>query len=346
MEEIKYSENPVGDIWQKLLKYSYSSNIKKAIEIFDDSLIDTICGSIVQANEYFMSSKKASLNISPLLMYYGCVNLFYAISLIKTKEVHEIQNHGASISFPCDIKNVIGDTIINLSTSDNGAFAYFNRILDSNNRYPKSWKISDVFSFVPELVSEYNECYSDSFSSCIPIEVIKRKNDKLDRIAVNKLRFTFDKKAIVGYENEYLEPQVNKDYVILREKLNPVDVGVYSISGQKNLLIFRNEALSKYYINQAMVFFLGLFSLSVLSRYHPNIWYPFVQKDNSGEKGIVEDFLSISYRKIPNIALNTLLNKSIRFVPISDGVFDSSKDYDPEDVKRIVKDEIILSKLE
>lgn len=108
--ELKYSENPVNDIWKKLLKYSFGSNVRKATGIEEESIVEAISGSIVQAHEYFVTSSKVTLNTSPLLMYYGCVNLLYGVASILTKEVINIKNHGASISIPAN-DNSIGDNI-------------------------------------------------------------------------------------------------------------------------------------------------------------------------------------------------------------------------------------------
>jgi len=96
----------------------------------------------------------------------------------------------------------------------------------------------------------------------------------------------------------------------------------------------------EYYVDQIMAIFLGLFALSVLSRYHPAKWYHFVQRDDTGEKGLIEDFLLIAQRKLPNLVLNVILGKEMQFIYNTIGTTDLSKDYDPDDVKKIVLEEI------
>ncbi len=337
--DLRYSENPTNDIWKKLLKYSFGSNVRKATGLTDESIVDAISGSIVQAHEYFATASRVTLNTSPLLMYYGCVNLLYGAASILTKEISQIKNHGASISIPT-IDNSIGSVEVYLSSSLEGAFKIFNKVFSNDNHFPKQWKIRDILSYIPDLKNEFEDCYSGITSNCIPVEKVKRKNDKLDRIKLTDLKCEFQNITIVDFNKAYLNSQRTNEYIILREKLNANEIGVYSISGQKNLVVISNINGKEYYLGQIMAIFLGLFALSVLSRYHPAKWYHFVQKDDTGEKGLIEDFLLIAQRKLPNLVLNAILGKDLQFVYNTIGTTDLSKDYDPEDVKKIVLDEI------
>lgn len=344
MQEIKYSEDPISDIWKKLLKYSFGSNVKKATDIEDEKIVNAITGSIVQAHEYFTTSKHVTLNTSPLLLYYGCVNLLYGTALVLTKQNIHIKNHGASLSVS-ESEKAIGNTEIFISSSPDGAFATFNNIFSNDNPFPKLWKIRDIFSYIPDIKTEFEECYASESSNCIPVETVKRKNDKLDRIKQSDLNKDLNKNSIVDFDKAYLNAQRTNEYIILREKLKSKEIGVFSISQQKNLLTYSNYDGKPYFLDQPMSIFLGLYALSVLSRYHPAKWYPFVQKDDTGEKGLVEDFLSIASRKLPNIALNLIKGKEMHFLSNAMGTIDLSKDYDPEEVKRIVNDEIKTSRL-
>lgn len=343
--EFRYSENPTNDIWKKLLKYSFGSNVRKATGIKDESIVDSISGSIVQAHEYFVTSSRVTLNTSPLLMYYGCVNLLYGTASILTKQITQIKNHGASISIPTT-ENSIGSIEVYLSSSLEGAFRIFNKIFSNDNHFPKLWSIRDILSYIPDLKNEFEDCYSGITSNCIPVEKVKRKNDKLDRIKLSDLKNEFKNSSIVDFSKAYLNSQRTNEYIILREKLYATEIGVYSISGQKNLVIISSKDGKEYYTNQLMAIFLGLFALSVLSRYHPAKWYHFVQKDDTGEKGLIEDFLLIAQRKLPNLVLNYILGKDIQFVYNTIGTTDLSKDYDPDDVKKIVIDEIRTGRMD
>lgn len=98
MSEIIYSENAEDDIWEQLLKFSYQSNISKHIggEV-ESEITNIVAGSITQAFEYFKSYKDVSLNTSPLLLYYGTINLLYGFITLKRNSIIIIKNHGAKL---------------------------------------------------------------------------------------------------------------------------------------------------------------------------------------------------------------------------------------------------------
>ena len=344
MGEIRYSEDPTADIWKKLQKYSFGSNIKKLTGIHDEGLLNSISGSIVQANEYFSMAGKASLNTSPLLMYYGCVNLLYGVGLMKSKNRIEIKSHGATLS-NAETVSAIGDTEILLSGAKDGAFFCFNKIFAAENAFPRCWSVRDLLSYIPDIKSDFEDCYAGVSSNCIPLETVKRKNDKIDRIKLSDLKTPFNSMEIVNFEKVYLKAQTTNEYVVLHNRLKSMEIGVYSISGQNNLVRYKVVEGSNFYVDQIVAIFLCLYALSVLSRYHPGKWFPFVQRDDSGEKGLIEDFLSVASRKLPNLVLNVILEKDIQFLHTAVGNVDLSKDYDPDEVKRIVNEELRISKL-
>lgn len=339
MDEFKYSENPINDTWKMILKYSYTSNIEKYLgESSDKEFNQSIAGSIVQSSEYFSSFSKVSLNTSPLLLYYGFVNLLFASSSMITKKNIIIKNHGLSITLPDDSSN-IGDCIINISNSNDGAYNIYNSIHSKGSNYPQKIKIKDIFSMIPELKHDFEECYSQH-SLCLPIEIIKRREGEIERIKINELLQDLSSINIVDYDKSYLQPQKTNKYIILRKKLNGDDIGTKSISGQKFLYQYFKSNSKDYEFNEIMIYFIGLFAFGYISRYHPEIWYPFVQTDQTGEKSLVEDFLSLAHRILPNLILNKIHNKRIIFTNNEIGMVDKTTQYDPEDVKKIIKEEM------
>jgi len=50
-----------------------------------------------------------------------------------------------------------------------------------------------------------------------------------------------------------------------------------------------------------------------LCRYHPEHWSPFVQKDTTGEKLLIEKFMYYARRLIPNFVLNKLMDTTIEY---------------------------------
>jgi len=346
MEEILYSENPVEDIWNRILKLSYSSNIERMAGIRDKELQNAISGALVQSYEYFSVSRKVSLNVSPLLMYYGCVNLMYGAALISTGNSVKIENHGAKFTLP-DEGDPLGNGVLHLSLSQKGAFQVFKESFGVSNTMPNIMLLKDVFAYISDISMDYNDCYTDDKSSSIPVEIVIRKNDRLERILLSDEHDggDFDASMIVDYDKAYLAPQITSKYIVLRTKYPAREIGLLSISGQKNLVTYRESEGKLFYLNELMAFFLGLYSLSMMSRYHPASWYPFVQKDNTGERGLFEVFISRAYRKIPNLVLNIMLKKEIKFQSGKLGYTDVSKDNDTEEIRSIVNEEITKRKI-
>ena len=60
--------------------------------------------------------------------------------------------------------------------------------------------------------------------------------------------------------------------------------------------------------------YISLFILGSLCRYYPDVWYPFVTQDSTGEKLIVEKLLYYSRRILPNVILNKIEGNQIVFV--------------------------------
>jgi hypothetical protein len=59
---------------------------------------------------------------------------------------------------------------------------------------------------------------------------------------------------------------------------------------------------------------MGLFMLGYLSRYHPERWNPFVRSDNTGERLVVERYMAICARYLPNLVLNEIKLRRVQFV--------------------------------
>src|SRR5690606_37400995 len=60
--------------------------------------------------------------------------------------------------------------------------------------------------------------------------------------------------------------------------------------------------------------YVGLYLLSNLCRYYPEKWSQFVLFDVTGEKLLIDNFVTISRRLIPNIVLNRIIGYDARFM--------------------------------
>ena len=81
-----------------------------------------------------------------------------------------------------------------------------------------------------------------------------------------------------------------------------------------------------------------------MCRYYPEKWSPFVQKDTTGEKLLIEKFLFFARRIIPNIVLDRLLNKKVLYVSDKYQPIDTVKHVSEHEVKELIKREVLQQK--
>jgi hypothetical protein len=69
---------------------------------------------------------------------------------------------------------------------------------------------------------------------------------------------------------------------------------------------------------------MGLFAFGYLSRYYPERWNPFVRSDETGEKLVIEGFLLICQRYLPNLVLNLIYGERVQFINELEKILDIS----------------------
>lgn len=346
-----YAENPEAEQWELLLHYSYPQNIEKyfkknGIEKPETALVESISGSILQAKEYFDVYERATLQISPLLLYYGVSNLYYGISNLLTGKVNKVDNHGMKIVRKEYSR--IGDIEIIPYNPKAGALSLFNSIYSGNEDLPSFglWTVAELFSSIPDLFDDFNSFYNDQ-PHVIPLEIIKEPKAYFERINPSDVAKYNDLndliKCVEKYDTTYLNPQYGPQmkYIILRPKLYTRDIGVYSMSGRKYLQVAFNKKGRLINPSLEIKIFMALFALSYICRYTPELWNPFVRNDATGEKLFVEKVLYISKRFVPNLIINRLFNKRVYFVTGQQGLIDRSDIITKQDITSIVQDEMM-----
>lgn len=350
--EMIATDNPDVEQWRKISKYSYPENIKKyfnqnKINSEDEvKTIDFISGSLLQAESYFRVAKSSELNIKPLLVYYGVSNLLAGTSSLLSGLLLDVKGHGMNLIPPDSLKEGIISSEIRIVDPAHGGFTRFYETLIKGNSPPRgiSWGLNEALGSIPDLKTEFENCYQDKNPFVIPVEVVKLSDRELERIYHKDITKIMSKeKAFDQIENfkiNYLPPQFLADRIILNRKMNYEDIGIYSIYGRKylQLSIEKNNQLIK--MNLLFNMYIALYALGYLSRYSPQIWNPFVQKDLTGEKLVIEKFLEITMRHIPNLILNLIEGKEIRFINQTDAVTDLRVATSDDLISKIVEDKV------
>ncbi|EKJ86116.1 YaaC-like Protein [Leptospira meyeri serovar Hardjo str. Went 5] len=327
-------------------RFQYSSNIISHFEkhslIYDSSLADSISGSIAQSREYFTAAANSSLQISPLLLYYGTTNLYYATYILVNGKLPSINSHGMKLFKPEKL-NYIGDIIVKILNSETGAINIYTKLFESQNM-AGNWSLIDFLRSIPELYEIFLECYKEEQSNLIPITITKKRDDTFEAFLIEALaRVQYSDQFpnnIINFQKAYLSPQqsMDKKRIILRPKLNSIDIGVYSYTGQKYLQIAysRNNLLLQMPL--PILFLSSLYALGFLTRYNPEIWSNFNRTDLTGEKLVFENFTDLCQRLIPNYALNKIHSTNHQFTNSRQGIRDFQHSLRESDVKELIKE--------
>ncbi len=344
------SEDPKNDQWKLIAQFTYPPNIQRYLGTQlsanrEGRLAEYIAGCMRQGEAYFKAVDHASLDISPLLLYYGAANLLAGSYAMLTVQRPQIGSHGMILRLPKTPNPRIGDTeILPVNSKAGGLQVFCNVFAPGNNLVIGApWTLEEVLGSIPDLKKDFESCYQGAMPYTIPVEVVKRRGGSLERIVCTELS-RYPESAIAlakvsGLEDAYLPPQQlpNSNYIILHRKIGSQEIGTYSVFGQKHLQISHTKKRKQLCPSQLILMFMGLFALGSLSRYHPEIWNPFVNQDESGERLLMVKFLMICQRYFPNLVLNEVHKHRIQFTSPSDGVLDLTSTLTESDLREMLK---------
>lgn len=353
-----FTEEPEKELWKALLKYSYKSNIERyfyennipfnasATNSQLDNLSNSIAGALLQANEYYKASKEVSLQVEPLLLYYGTTNLLFALFVLTTGSIPRINNHGMHIHID-DKHKYIADTILIFDHPSDGGIHKFAKGLGASVDLCKcsNWTLKDFFDSIAEIKDDFEICYQDRQSKVIPLNVVNTPDGIVEKIYVKDEEVHSLVSNIEGFASAYLVPQKghsrNEDnYYVLHHKMNGSDIQLASYSGQPYLQVAHKSNSQLITISKELNMYISLFALGSICRYHPERWNPFVTQDSTGEKLLIEKLLYYSRRILPNIVLDRITNNQVLFV--SDKYVPESRIHlvGEHEVKEIVSNEV------
>lgn len=322
-----FSENPEKDLWRELLQFTYEANIKrylakKGLEA-DDDTISCIVGSFLQANEYYKSAKDANLQISPLLLYYGSTNLLYGMVNLLSGSINKISNHGMKIFIPKQM-DFIADTVIRFLSPADGGVHVVARSMGFTHDLTGfgDWNLREFLDSIAEISSDFTQCYEAQTGHTAMLDVFNTPDGKAEKIyfSVNNRDNLIELlNNVEGFEKSYLRVSIankhetGKEYFVLRHKLTGKDISELSYSGQPYLRAGHIKKGQLITIPTILNMYISLFALASLCRYYPERWSPFVLKDTTGEKLLIEKFLYYARRLIPNFVLNKIVEDNVQY---------------------------------
>jgi len=353
-EDKVFSENPEKDLWRELLQFTYEANIIRYLEknrlCKDEDVINCISGSFHQAHEYYQSAKTANLQIAPLLLYYGTTNLLYGMANLISGKINKVSSHGMNIFVP-EKKRFIAETNVRFLSPKDGGVHVIARALGYTKDLTSfgDWKLGEFLDSIAEINSDYNQCYDAKCGKIIMLDVFNTPDGKVEKVYYTSENMA-DLQKLLGHveniEKSYLpiisakDSREGREYFILRHKINGNDISEISYSGQPYLRAAHEKNSKIITVPTILNMYISLFILASLCRYYPEQWSPFVLKDTTGEKLLIEKLMYYARRMIPNIVLNRILKKDMHYVSNKYQETDTIKLVGEHQVKDIIKKEI------
>lgn len=341
------TEDPVLEQWRILSQFTYPSNIQRYLRenganTINAEVVELIAGCIRQGEAYYKAAATSPLDISPLLQYYGATNLLSGTYALLTNTKPVTANHGMTLLRNSAVR--IADVNILPRNPEDGALQIFCNLFSNGCEITngKTWTISEVIGSIPDLKSDFQNHYLNDLYYSVPVEIVHTTKKPIERILLNEIdRYTNVEQMlsnIIGFSKAYVMPQFKNEYIILNSKIAGSSIGTYSTSGRKYLQIGHVKGGHVISPDQLILMYMGLFALGFLSRYRPELWNPFVQSDQTGEKRIIEKFLSVSHRYLPNLVLNFINRSRVQFVNETEGVLDLTKTLTNDQIKKTLQE--------
>lgn len=321
---IVYTENPEDEMWRFLSRLTYSPHLnrlfnEKSLQATENEMVE-LSTFVSQANDYFRAARDTSMQISPVLLYYGTVNLFSAMRIIKRLNQTTIENHGMNLVYSENSK-ALSDIEVAVRPGKNSGLSNFINLFQEISDLGDivNWPLGSILSYVPELHDDYSigSISERRNMGLLPVEIIGEGDERrifLDSETTGLINRTDLHNIIVDYTKNYLPPtQSSSNRILLRQKLDSEDTMIKSLSGRSYIRCFYLSNGKKGFLSSEIAYLMGLYMLGVVSRYRPSIWSPFVTRDASGERWLIERFLGIARRMIPNLIINAIEEREVVF---------------------------------
>lgn len=327
------TENPYEELWSQLGYFENQQNCEKYLRrkhnlpniYFRKYRASFLKYYIKQAREYFNSSSDVTLLTQPTVLYYGAVCLSEALFIAKNGYQDNTISHGLKDYKNRNINN-ISDFKIKISTK--GTFSEFYKTIESKNftSFQKikhsEWTLKELLSMIPEVMDSYEDIYNQK-SQVIKIQIIKDKigdyikcSDELLIKNGNEWTDEFIDK-IKGF-NDYYLPHVYLSDSSIRSFKKPQkkgDITQKNLMGEEYLISSIEKSGNLIYIPEMALHLMILYALSMLSRYHIDLWSEGSLELEKTEFFLIKHFLRVSIRKFPNLIYNCLQENEYIFTP-------------------------------
>jgi hypothetical protein len=299
--------------------------------------------NIKQAREYYRSAEQCETLTKPLLLYYGMVSLAKALILTKDPQypsTTSVLKHGLTTrKLKRDDYQFIRDDV---KVQKEGLFQTLHDfLLGVSLKNQDKYAMKDMLAAIPDIKSMYERLYGPTSTSNLQIEKSQsHHHPSLQQSDTeNDIRYFLwkcDRSILQGSEKtkeeaiDLLTLNIDSDRFSCLEQVDPPGklhllrrlkhhqseehpLIFYDLMGEPYLFLPR---LTHYQIPEMSIHFLIMFVLGMLCRYETERWGELILTFSSQDLVIINEFLSISMRKFPNLVLNSLFQETFYFYSV------------------------------
>ncbi|WCN37858.1 YaaC family protein [Aneurinibacillus uraniidurans] len=335
-------ENPTEKMWdsylyfenepmvKQFLQNTYEKQDYKKANVLAFTNATKFIYYIKQARQYYLSAKKSDLLVRPLLLYYGMVSLLKAYILTRDPlypSTTKVLQHG--ITSRKIKKNYYSLAEDEVRIQKEGLLPYFHSLLQKEPVCDK-YQLSDLLALLPELQPTYQRIYHKT--TLLPVTVspsldVSRSCTvlSLSEEVLDCAHLTYD--SFIYYMNRYNKGEGNfsasnantpsgmiqlewshPTYTHVKENGNGFENELFS-SNYKGEFFYNVSIKKDATINEIEIHYMIMYIISMLCRYETEKWGEIIFSFASEDLYIIQEFLTISTRKFPNIMYDLLLGK-------------------------------------
>jgi hypothetical protein len=278
---------------------------------------DHVAGSMAQAEGYFQASAHAPLDIRPLLLYYGATSLLSGVAALLKGAPPPIKHHGMTIEIG-GAHGRVSEVKVLIRNTHGGGLGLLAEVFGVASELPSKseWSVGELLASLPDLKDDVHLCVSGLAPYALRLDVVRKIGFEVERVSQRELAGSSVEDVlsrIKGFATSYLQPQASQGGILLLRKVGGLDLTTESLAGQRTLLLGHDKNGSLRVPGQLLTMLTVLYALGMISRYNPTLWQPFVRTDATGELLLIERFLALASRWLPNLALSAVDGRWIRF---------------------------------
>ncbi len=335
-------ENPTKKMWDSYLYFESEPTTKTFLQqIYEKQSIQKsnvyafhnaskFIYYIKQARQYYFSAAKSDILVQPLLLYYGMVSLLKAYVLTRDPQYPSntrVLQHGVtSRKIKRNYYSLAEDEV---RVQKEGLLPYLYSFLSKEPLHEK-YRLQDLLAVIPELQAAYQRLYKQT--SLTSVSLSSHRNFErlctifyLPDFVLDNAHLTYA--SFIHYLNRYNQGEayfaassLEAPRGIIRlewhhpEKIHVTESGngfenILFLHDYKGSFFYKTPAGKNHTIPEVVIHYMIMYVLGMLCRYETERWGEIVFSFMSEDMYMIQEFLTLSARKFPNLVYDLLLQE-------------------------------------